>query len=111
MINKKKFKNKEFVLGIFFGILLLVIVARLFFLQILEASYYKKLLFFQHYKMYLLSPQRGNIYIENQTGNKIALTQNVSLFDIFVDPKFIPDKQKFIDIITPYIYKHLCKKH
>ncbi len=107
----RKALNKEYKLWVFFGILILIIILRLFFLQIIEASYYKKLLFLQHYKMYSLQPQRWNIYIENQSWNKIALTQDVTLSNLFVDPKFIPDKKKFIDIITPYIYKHLCENH
>ena len=31
------------------------------------------------------------------------------MYNIFVDPKFIWDKEKFIDIIAPVVYKHLCE--
>ena len=31
------------------------------------------------------------------------------MYNIFVDPKFIRDKTKFIDIITPVVYKHFCE--
>ncbi|MBU0627056.1 hypothetical protein KKG31_03565 [Patescibacteria group bacterium] len=30
------------------------------------------------------------------------------MYNVFVDPKFIRDKKKFIDILTPVIYEHLC---
>jgi hypothetical protein len=31
------------------------------------------------------------------------------MYNVFVDPKFIRDKKKFIDILTPTIYEHLCE--
>ena len=33
------------------------------------------------------------------------------MYNIVVDPKFIWDKSKFIDIIAPIVYEHLCKLH
>jgi cell division protein FtsI/penicillin-binding protein 2 len=63
----KWLKPKENKLLLFFVVLLLVLIIRLFFLQILEAGYYKKLLFLQHFKMYSLSPTRGNIYLEDKS--------------------------------------------
>lgn len=41
----------------------------------------------------------------------IALTQNIEVYNLFVDPKFIWDKPKVIDILTPIIYTHLCEKN
>jgi len=37
------------------------------------------------------------------------LTDNITLYNIYVDPKFVWDKEKFIDLLTPVIYKHLCE--
>jgi len=105
------FKVRENAILIFFAILLLIIIIRLFFIQILQAWYYKKLLFYQHFRMYSLVPSRGNIYISHGSWSVIPLTQNITLFNIYVDPKFIPDKSKLIDILTPFIYKHLCVIH
>jgi hypothetical protein len=31
------------------------------------------------------------------------------LYNIYADPKFIWDKSRFIDVITPVVYKHLCE--
>jgi len=39
----------------------------------------------------------------------VKLTENINMYNVFVDPKFIRDKKKFIDIMTPIIYKHLCE--
>ncbi|MEI8008581.1 MAG: hypothetical protein WCI00_04100 [bacterium] len=30
------------------------------------------------------------------------------MYNIFVDPKFVWDKEKFIDLIVPVVYKHFC---
>lgn len=44
----------------------------------------------------------------DQAGKSVQLTENITMYNVFVDPAFIWDKQQFIDIITPVIYKHLC---
>jgi hypothetical protein len=31
------------------------------------------------------------------------------MYNVFVDPKFIWNKEQFIDIITPVVYKHFCE--
>lgn len=31
------------------------------------------------------------------------------MYNIFVDPKFVRDKETFINIITPIVYKHFCE--
>jgi hypothetical protein len=31
------------------------------------------------------------------------------MYNVVVDPKFIWDKPRFIDIITPVVYKHFCE--
>ena len=41
----------------------------------------------------------------------VALTQNLEVYNLFVDPKFIWDKPREIDILTPIIYTHLCEKN
>ena len=41
----------------------------------------------------------------------VALTQNLEVYNLFVDPKFIWDKPRVIDILTPIIYTHLCEKN
>jgi hypothetical protein len=39
----------------------------------------------------------------------IKLTENVTLYNMFVDPAFVKNKPKFITIVTPLLYKHLCQ--
>lgn len=53
--------------------------------------------------------KRGDIYAHDKGSNPVKLTENITNYNVFVDPKFIRDKKKFIDLITPVIYKHLCE--
>jgi hypothetical protein len=39
----------------------------------------------------------------------MKLTENIQLFNVFIDPKFIPDKSAAIRLLTPLIYKHFCQ--
>ena len=82
---------------------------RLFILQIVQHGYYDNLLNQQHVSETALQAKRGNIFADDKASKHIQLTDNVSMYNIFVDPKFIWDKQKFIDIVTPVEYKHLCE--
>ncbi len=41
----------------------------------------------------------------------VALTQNLEVYNLFVDPKFIWDKPRVIEILSPIIYTHLCKQN
>ncbi|USN54389.1 MAG: hypothetical protein H6765_07625 [Candidatus Peribacteria bacterium] len=33
----------------------------------------------------------------------------MTLFNLYVDPKFVGDKERLIDILTPIVYKHFCE--
>lgn len=101
--------TKDFYLLCFFGFLFLILILRLFYLQILRHGYYDTLLNQQHVSETSLKAKRGNIYADDKADKHIQLTDNISMYNIFVDPKFVWDKAKFIDIITPVVYKHFCE--
>jgi len=81
----------------------------LFFLQIINHGYYDSLLNQQHVSETSLIAKRGNIFADDKAEKHIQLTDNISMYNIFVDPKFIRNKEKFIDLITPVVYKHFCE--
>lgn len=101
--------TRDFYLLCFFWFLFLILILRLFYLQIIEHSYYDDLLNKQHVSETSLQAKRGNIFTDDKAEKHIQLTDNITMYNIFVDPKFIRDKEKFIDIITPVIYKHFCE--
>lgn len=101
--------TKEFYLLCFFWFLFLLLFLRLFYLQVLKHTYYDTLLNQQHVSETSLQAKRGNVFADDKAEKHIQLTDNISMYNIFVDPKFIWDKNKFIDIITPIVYEHFCK--
>jgi len=89
---------------------------------------YDQLLSQQHYKESLLDPDRWNIYALDKWGHPVKLTENITLYDLAVDAKELnwtfesdprfnlpaslrgqPMKPRFIQLITPIVYKHLCE--
>lgn len=101
--------SKEVYLLAFFSLLFFVLIVRLFFLQVINHSYYDTLLNQQHVSETSLKAKRWNIYADDKADKHIQLTDNITLYNIYVDPKFVWDKEKFIDLLTPVIYKHLCE--
>lgn len=77
-------------------------------MQVLNHSYYDTLLNQQHVSETSLKAKRWNIFADDKASKHIQLTDNITLYNIFVDPKFIWDKEKFVDLLTPIIYQHFC---
>jgi len=101
--------NKDFYLLCFFWFLFLVLILRLFYLQIVSHAYYDTRLNRQHVSETSLKAKRGNVFADDKADKHIQLTDNITMYNIFVDPKFIWDKDKFINLITPVVYQHFCE--
>ncbi|HMS91207.1 MAG TPA: penicillin-binding protein 2 [Candidatus Absconditabacterales bacterium] len=101
--------SKEFYLLCLFGFLFFILLLRLFYLQILQHNHYDTLLNQQHVSETSLKAKRGNIFADDKAEKHIQLTDNISMYNIFVDPKFIWDKERFIALITPVVYQHFCE--
>jgi cell division protein FtsI/penicillin-binding protein 2 len=101
--------TKEVYLLAFFCFLFFVLFLRLFFLQVINHTYYDNLLNQQHVSETSLQAKRGNVFADDKANKSIQLTDNISLYNVYVDPKFVRDKETFIDVVTPVIYKHLCE--
>lgn len=92
--RRKKFW-KFWLLMIAINIGLLIVIGRLFQLQVLKASYYKDKARRQHETKLDLSSQRGNIYDRN--GNLLA--SSVKSYSIAVDPNLLQKKAEILKII------------
>lgn len=100
--------TRELYLLFFFFLLFLILIIKLFFLQIVNHTHYDTLLNQQHASEMSLTAKRGNIFADDKSAKHIQLTDTINLYNIYVDPKFIWDKTKFIDLLTPVIYQHFC---
>lgn len=109
-LGKRKITRDAQLLWIL-SFLFIVLVIRLFYLQVIQARTYSDILTAQHFNKVDIKARRGNIYMTDTSSKAIALTQNVEVYNLFIDPKFIWDKPKVIDIIAPVLYTHLCEKN
>ena len=100
--------SRELYLLAFFSLLFFILVVRLFFLQIINHTYYDQQLNQQQVSETSLQAKRGNIYADDKASKHIQLTDNISLYNIYIDPKFVRDKERVIDALTPVLYQHLC---
>jgi len=101
--------SKEKKLIVFFWILFWIILIRVFYLQIIQKDYYDKMLISQHYTKSLLKAKRWNIFLIDRSWKEMKLTENLDLYNVYVDPKFVTNKSKLIEFISPIIYKHFCE--
>lgn len=105
---KKMWMWKELWLLFFFSLLFFIVILRVFYLQVVKWNYYDQLLTNIHSSVSELVAQRGHIYVTDSSDKPTKLTENITLYNLFVDPDHISDKNKFIEIMTPIIYYHLC---
>jgi len=112
---KYKFKhlkvNRFQALLAFFWFIIFILWIRLFYLQIIKHDEYYNLLISQHYNISSLEPERGNIFIEDENGKAIQLTENINLYELYADPYIIWDDRKVADLLTPILYKHFCVRY
>ncbi len=106
---RKFFKTKEGHLLLFFTGCFVIIVMRLFYLEVVQGDYYRDLLVNQHYTKSELRAKRGQVFVTDKSGKHLQLTENVPFFNLYVDPKFVNDKPKLISVLTPILYKHFCE--
>ncbi len=101
--------RKEFAIFLLFVFFFLVVLLRIFYLQIVRAPYYDAWLTGQHLREAKLVAQRWHIYVTDSSDKSLQLTENITLYNLFVDPEHISNKDHFISLITPVVYYHLCK--
>lgn len=88
--------------------MLFIILMRLFWLGVVISFRYEDQLIRQHFTTQDIKAKRWNIYVTNDAGNPIQLTESVDLYTISVDPKYVRHKDKVIEVLTPFIYQHYC---
>ena len=103
--------GRNFNVFIFFCFLFLILVVRLFYLQIIKSWYYEVKLSKQNINELTLKAKRWSIYAYDKAWKPIKLTENLTMYNLVVDPKFIWDKARFIELVTPVIYKHFCEMY
>ena len=109
-IQRIKFNKYQKLLA-FFWFLMFILRARLFYLQVISYDKYSNLLISQHFSVSELTPQRGNIFIEDKDWNPIQLTENIDLYQLYADPFIIWDKEKVSNLLAPILFNHFCDRY
>ncbi|AKH32382.1 Stage V sporulation protein D [candidate division SR1 bacterium Aalborg_AAW-1] len=103
-------QTKERTVVLIFLLLLGILFLRVFYIQLIQGSYYQQLLNQNHSLSQTTQAKRGNIYVSDASQiQPLKLTENVTLYNMFIDPSMVFDKPRLISIITPLLYLHLCQ--
>lgn len=101
--NLKLDRNLVF-LGLL-GVLTVIILFRLFSLQVLAYGHYSKIATQAHYGYSELPAHRGEIFIKDYaSGENVRIATNSTLDLLFADPTLIKNKKLVTDRIVPLIY-------
>ena len=110
--------SKEMWLAALFWFMFFILIARLFYLQIIQHKNYNIELMKQSTSLASVTADRWDIYALDKSGQPVKLTENINLYDVALDPREIwygtwwkLMKDHFIELITHVVYKHLCIIH
>jgi len=101
-------QSKESWLLWLLGMLFVIILMRLFWLQVVTSFKYDDQLIQQHFTTQDLKADRWNIYVTDDSGQPMQLTESIDLYTVSIDPKYVLHKDQVIKVLTPYIYQHYC---
>jgi len=102
---KRKLDPSQFRINFIGAVFILMgffIVARLFFLQVIEYSWYNALASGQHQIFEQLIPKRGEIFAETED-SLYPLVVNRSTYIVYAIPRDIADAEKITDILLPWL--------
>lgn len=102
-------QSPEMIVFIIFVSLFFILFIRLFWVQIISYKKFDNILNRQHMSQSFLQAERWSIYAYDKSNNEVKLTENISMYNVFVDPKFIGDKDRFIELFWPVAYTHFCE--
>lgn len=114
--TEQSFSKRIVFINFFFIGIFLVLIGRLFSLQVKDYSQYAAQAAAIHDTEKVLPPERGLIYCKDKNDNLIPLAINKKYYDIFVVPKEIKDSQaaslilsKFLPLPQEEIFQKLNK--
>lgn len=100
----KYFDRNQVFFG-FIAILTLIIIGRLFSIQVIAHSHYAEIANRAHYGYSELPAHRGEIFIKDYaSGENVRIATNITLDLLFADPSLIKNKKLVTDRLVPLIY-------
>ena len=99
------FENRTFFAKIFFLLLFLGIVFRLFELQIVEGEKYAEMARAQDTAVVEMPARRGEILVKNRDGDALVkMATNTTLDLVYVDPQSTPNKRLVADTLSKILF-------
>ena len=103
-------KNWRFYTFVFFiGLIFVIVILRLFSLQIIKHSFYKKLAANQHQDFEEIYPARGEIFMKDKSTDSdshsllFPIAINKDYWNIYAVPKEISEKEETVDKLSPLL--------
>lgn len=97
-LELQKGSRSKILAAILFGIMAIFVI-RLFYLQIIQHSYYVGLASQEQVKRLAIPAKRGLIYALDGQNAPVPLVMNQTVYTVFADPQTAKDDNKIIDII------------
>lgn len=123
---RKWIQQPEHLVWLFFGLLWIILIIKIINVQVIQHNHYSTTINKLHYQKSLLKAKRGDIFVNDKWGNHIQVTKNITLYDLYIEPQYFQprdkdgkaidnisaeeNKQKFIELIVPFFYDHLCSQ-
>lgn len=87
--------------------LMVILVLRLAFLQIVEGSHYQALAEQQHKGTITLQSRRGNVYLTDKSGQPALLAADTALDVVFADPSMIDSEheEEIVNLLAPLLFE------
>ncbi|MBN1258442.1 penicillin-binding protein 2 [Candidatus Peregrinibacteria bacterium] len=109
------FRNRLFSLAVFVSLLFLIVIGRLFQLQVFKYRAYSKIAEEQHFGAIELPAKRGEILVrDSHSGELSKLATNTTLDLLYVDPIVAEDKAAIAKALSPLLFTpeeyENCKK-
>lgn len=116
-ISKIQFLNlawsKTYIIALFFLILFLFLISRLFWYTVIEWKYYKQLADEQQIWESIVPVNRWTIYssVERESGIQkgSSFATSINLYDVAIDPQIKGDKNKLWKFLVDFIYQEICE--
>lgn len=97
-MNQKLYHSRSRILAALLFTMVAIFAVRLFYIQVIQHSYYVGLADHEQLKKERIPASRGLIYLKN--GDQIRpLVMNETVYTVFADPQVIKDKEKIIEVM------------
>lgn len=103
------YNNRTKLLMALIGVIGLVFIARLFYLQVIRHDYYERQALLEHVTKFTIPASRGLIYARDGTDDFAPLVLNEAVYTVYADPRYVKDAAKTADILRRIAGGNLVK--